>query len=1066
MALEPDAAGAGAFSPSSVRGGKSGQSNVVKPGNSSFAFEFPGLSDSTKQFHALSQAIQGFKATVQSVSSSFAAGGMTNMLAQISRTAQVATQNLQGLSGAARGVGGGGGGGRVGMAGGYGGGGGGWGGYAPSTSPNAAFATNLSRSAGANNASVGGATTANLGTSIGSAFASASSGITDAIGSIPLLGGVAKGLLDLAGDTAMAPLRFMRERIQTNRVSSLAMSQELTPYQWQGGGNAGMGAIIGALKNIPGNMKGDVNDILAALTTGRQSGAMAALGGNPGQNKADQFYNMVGQFQQITPGLGAAKVANVVGGQLKDVRGNQAAAFYTGGAFSLLKSGGGMKSASEWAQGIYNWMKNQRPGSMRGKNFEYGELLAQNFPGSNINAWFDTAGVSPEMRDYWWSWALAQAGTGKSDIFADMDKKLGANQAWRKASATTALTRNEFGLAGKMQGQYATRERSNQWFNQTMGAAVNRLVPAMANGPIGFMQYAPDEVENFLWNMMESAGPLGQIIGGGIGWGTVAGAAGTMMQGGVNGLGDIGDIGDYGSYGGTSTAGLNPDVRKKVEAMMRANPRLKVTSGLRDGYTQAKLKKKGIGHFGSGAPFIGDTGDIGNIGTNGPSHHSAGWAADLGPRSEYAWIAQNAHKFGLETGGRYGEPWHVQNAGTVGGFVRPNRRKGKGIGDIGPDVGEGWWSGIPLVGAAGDAIQGVWNAAQGAWDGIQMIGKMLGGLFNAFDKVKSMLGTDSQGTPGILNMSGLGPNSVATKSTQYMSMMFGDELSQMLAKGGGDDNFTTTYDANFAAGLPSDIALSNSFTGTGARTGGTPLAGGYSSPTLGGSMPGAGGVVSANVQRILQQYAGGKTNVNAKSVDAATKQRMQVALQAAQAAGFSGDELVTIVSLAGRESNFRPEAYNGNLGTGDNSYGLWQINTLNGMWENMRGPLGLTSKDQLKDPMVNARAAKYLFDQSKTPFFAWGPYRHDPPLHGGAEDWVPTVYSVAKESGYVGDLGDYGDYGDYGGGGGGGRTLNVHVNNQFTIPTQGMGGLDVSRVVPILADRLEEEMSKRLVRMR
>jgi hypothetical protein len=1055
MALEPDAAGAGAFSSSSVRGGKSGKANVVKPGNASFAFEFPGLDESTKKFHALSQAIQGFKQTVQSVSSGFAGGGMVNMLSQISRTAQVATQNLQGLSGAARGVGGGGGGGgRVGMAG--GGGGGGWGGFAPSTSSNAAFATNLSRSAGAsNNASVGGSTMADMGSSIGGAMGGAVRGITDSIGSIPILGGVAKGILDLAGDTAMAPLRFMRERIQTNRVSSLAMSQELTPYQWQGGGNAGIGSIMGALKNIPGNMKGDVNDILSAMTSGRLSGAMASLGGNPGQARADQFYNMVGQFQQITPGLGAGKVANIVGSQLQNTRGNQAAAFYTGGSFSLLKTGGGMKSASEWAQGIYNWLKNQRPGKFRGQNFEYGDLLAQNFPGSNINAWFDTAGVSPEMRDYWWSWALAQAGTGQTDIFADMDKKLGSNQAWRKASAATALTRNEFGLAGKMQGQYATRERSNQWFNQTMGAAVNRLVPAMAKGPLGFMQYAPDEVENFLWNMMESAGPLGQIIGGGIGWGSVAGATATMAAG---SSGAAGDIGDYGSFGGTSTAGLNPDVRKKVEAMMRANPRLKVTSGLRDGYTQAKLQKKGIGHFGSGSPFIGD---IGSIGVNGHSQHSAGWAADLGPRSEYGWIAKNAHKFGLETGGRHGEPWHVQNAGTVGGFVRPNRRKGMGdIGDTGPDVG-GWWSGIPLVGAAGDAIAGIWDAATGAWDGIKMIGKMLGGLFNAFDKVKSMVGTDSQGTPGILNMSGLGPNSVATKSTQYMSMMFGDELSQILAKGGGDDSFTTQYDTAFAAGLPSDINLSNSFSGTGGRTGV-----GYTSPTMGGGMPGAGGAGSvspASVQRILQKYAGGKTNVTGKAVDAATKQRMGVALQAAMSAGFSGDELVTIVSLAGRESNFRPEAYNGNLGTGDNSYGLWQINTLNGMWENMKGPLGLTSKDQLKDPMVNAKAARYLFDQSKQPFFAWGPYRGDAPLHGGAEDWVPTVYSVAKEAGYVGDLGDYGYSG---GGGGGGRNITLHFNNNFNIPTQGTNGLDVSRVVPILADRLEEEMNKRLVRNR
>src|SRR5690349_11999470 len=45
-------------------------------------------------------------------------------------------------------------------------------------------------------------------------------------------------------------------------------------------------------------------------------------------------------------------------------------------------------------------------------------------------------------------------------------------------------------------------------------------------------------------------------------------------------------------------------------------------------------------------------------------------------------------------------------------------------------------------------------------------------------------------------------------------------------------------------------------------------------------------------------------------------------------AGFRGSELEQIVAISLRESGGLPTAYNGNLNTGDHSYGLLQINTL------------------------------------------------------------------------------------------------------------------------------------------
>jgi hypothetical protein len=183
----------------------------------------------------------------------------------------------------------------------------------------------------------------------------------------------------------------------------------------------------------------------------------------------------------------------------------------------------------------------------------------------------------------------------------------------------------------------------------------------------------------------------------------------------------------------------------------------------------------------------------------------------------------------------------------------------------------------------------------------------------------------------------------------------------------------------------------------------------------------------------------------------------------ASQAGFSGSELITFVALAGRESGFTPTAYNGNLGTGDKSYGMWQINTLDpATWQRMSSALGLTSRDQLLDPLTNAKAGRYLFEQSSTPFHAWGPYRGDSPLSGGAEQWVAPVYQIAKEAGYIGDPG-YGDTRSAG--------HTFIFNNDWKIEAGGSGGgsggnVDVGRLVPLMADKLEAEMKRRLVSMR
>jgi len=112
-----------------------------------------------------------------------------------------------------------------------------------------------------------------------------------------------------------------------------------------------------------------------------------------------------------------------------------------------------------------------------------------------------------------------------------------------------------------------------------------------------------------------------------------------------------------GPTGGTGTSHLSPDLAKKVEAMMKANPALRVSSSYRDTHTQNKLRKGG-----------------GPIAPASRSAHTRGWAVDIGPTSQMGWLENNAHKFGLQTAANRGEPWHVQLAGSMpyGDFEIPN----------------------------------------------------------------------------------------------------------------------------------------------------------------------------------------------------------------------------------------------------------------------------------------------------------------------------------------------------------------------------------------------------------
>jgi hypothetical protein len=92
-------------------------------------------------------------------------------------------------------------------------------------------------------------------------------------------------------------------------------------------------------------------------------------------------------------------------------------------------------------------------------------------------------------------------------------------------------------------------------------------------------------------------------------------------------------------------------------------------------------------------------------------------------------------------------------------------------------------------------------------------------------------------------------------------------------------------------------------------------------------------------------------------------------------AGFDNEEAKIMTAIAIAESSGNPDALNDNAGTGDLSYGLWQMNLLYNDSEVQRrkSNWGIVNNEELFDPSVNARAAYSLYKEQG--FNAWSVYK-------------------------------------------------------------------------------------------
>jgi len=100
-------------------------------------------------------------------------------------------------------------------------------------------------------------------------------------------------------------------------------------------------------------------------------------------------------------------------------------------------------------------------------------------------------------------------------------------------------------------------------------------------------------------------------------------------------------------------------------------------------------------------------------------------------------------------------------------------------------------------------------------------------------------------------------------------------------------------------------------------------------------------------QEVLDKFS----NANYSSSEMLTDDQLVTLLEAV---GFEGTGLKKAWAIAKRESNGRPLAYDGNLRTGDNSYGLFQINMLGSLGVDRRERYNLKNNNELFDPVTNA----------------------------------------------------------------------------------------------------------------
>ena len=114
--------------------------------------------------------------------------------------------------------------------------------------------------------------------------------------------------------------------------------------------------------------------------------------------------------------------------------------------------------------------------------------------------------------------------------------------------------------------------------------------------------------------------------------------------------------------------------------------------------------------------------------------------------------------------------------------------------------------------------------------------------------------------------------------------------------------------------------------------------------------------------------------------------------------GFEGKALKVAWAVVKKESNGRPLAFNGNVKTGDNSYGIFQINMIGGLGVARRDKFDLDSNKDLFDPVVNAQIAFHMSNEGSD-WSSWGVGKF--PYNGNTDQAMYNLWITKFPEGVV-----------------------------------------------------------------
>jgi hypothetical protein len=119
--------------------------------------------------------------------------------------------------------------------------------------------------------------------------------------------------------------------------------------------------------------------------------------------------------------------------------------------------------------------------------------------------------------------------------------------------------------------------------------------------------------------------------------------------------------------------------------------------------------------------------------------------------------------------------------------------------------------------------------------------------------------------------------------------------------------------------------------------------------------------------QIMQKQYQERALAKYENADRLTKTQLVDLLHAI---GFKGQALRYAWAIAMKESRGNPLSHNGNRETGDNSFGLFQINMVDSLGQDRRDKFSLEYNAQLLNPVVNAEIAYHMSKQGKN-WIAW-----------------------------------------------------------------------------------------------